>query len=503
MAEEKKVTRRGFLTAAVSAVVAGVVAGVGGYYAGLGAAGPAATTTVTVPGPTTTVTRTTTVTAPPVTTTVTTTVGAPPVGPKEILIGASLALTGPMAPFDAGITFGHKAAVEDINKLGGVYVRQYGRRIPVRYIVYNNETEPAKAASLAAKLILEDGVIALVGGDGPPVTWNPICAQAERYQTPIVAGSPWEPWWAGGPYKYAWSILFRIATKPGVATGHPWLEGRVGYCLTDVALAITDKYADKTNRRVAVLAADDADGRGWYEAFPNVLKEAGYTPWRTPPHTGEKLGLYPPGTTDFTGIIRAWKEADCQIMWANLPGADFGIVVKQMAGLGYTPKLGWIARGAMFYEDIMAWGGDLPEGWISEIKWDPRFPPEICRGIGDTTPMSLFERWTKEKGTPPVYQHTYTIGMGYSAMQVLLDAIERADKLDKESINEAIAETAGYFMSGHIRFSKTAHDSPNPIMCGQWQKVDKPWKWEMKIVFSQHPWMQPDADMIFPIPSKG
>ncbi|MEM1586986.1 MAG: ABC transporter substrate-binding protein [Candidatus Bathyarchaeia archaeon] len=437
---------------------------------------------------------------------------------EQILIGATLDLTGPMAAFNAGLTFGHQAAVEDINAQGGVLVG--GRRIPVKYIVYNNEGDPSKAASQAADLILKEGVIALVGGDGPPVIWNPICVEADRYKTPIVAGSPWEPWWAGGPagktapgfpvaggYNYAWSILFRIAVRPGSETGHPWLEGKRGYRLADAAVDITkmfEKYYTEKPPRVAVLACDDADGRGWYETFPKVVKEElGYIPWRTPEHTGETFGLYPPGTTDFTSLIEEWKRSNCEILWANLPGIDFGTVVKQMAALGYTPKIGWIARGAMFYEEIAAWGGDLPLGWISEIKWDPTYDPAAHPGIGGTTPWSLHERWSKAKGTPvEVTQYCYTTGFGYAAMQVLFDAISRAGKIDKEAINNAIAETDMYTIVGHIKFSKLTHDSPCPVVVGQWQKVDKPWKWEMRIVYSPIPEIKPNGEMIFPIPPK-
>jgi len=96
MAGERRVSRRGFLTVAISAIVAGVIAGVGGYYAG-SLTTPAKEITKTVERTVTTTTTlapgapyttTVTVTAPPttVTSTVTTTVTvtAPPTPPKEI-----------------------------------------------------------------------------------------------------------------------------------------------------------------------------------------------------------------------------------------------------------------------------------------------------------------------------------------------------------------------------------------------------------------------------------
>ena len=98
MSGEQRISRRGFLTVAVSAIVAGVVAGVGGYYAGLLSAPvkevtrtverTVTTTTTLAPGAPYTTTVTTTITPPPttITKTVTTTVTAttPTTPPKEI-----------------------------------------------------------------------------------------------------------------------------------------------------------------------------------------------------------------------------------------------------------------------------------------------------------------------------------------------------------------------------------------------------------------------------------
>jgi len=62
--------------------------------------------------------------------------------PKEILIGDTVSYTGPYAVFGGVSSFGTEAAVEDINKKGGIYVKEYDARIPVRWITRDCESDP-------------------------------------------------------------------------------------------------------------------------------------------------------------------------------------------------------------------------------------------------------------------------------------------------------------------------------------------------------------------------
>jgi hypothetical protein len=48
-------------------------------------------------------------------------------GPSEIKIGCVACMTGFAAGFGTGTTFGAKTAVDDINKAGGISVKEYGR----------------------------------------------------------------------------------------------------------------------------------------------------------------------------------------------------------------------------------------------------------------------------------------------------------------------------------------------------------------------------------------
>ena len=61
--------------------------------------------------------------------------------PKEIRLGCVLSATGMFAGFGQGTMFGAKAAVEDLNKLGGVFVKEYGKKIPVKLIIADRESD--------------------------------------------------------------------------------------------------------------------------------------------------------------------------------------------------------------------------------------------------------------------------------------------------------------------------------------------------------------------------
>lgn len=406
---------------------------------------------------------------------------------KTIKLGASLPLSGPFATFGEGAKYGFEAAIADINKSGGVLVKEYGKKLPVELVVLDNESDSAKASSTASDLILRHGAIALLAL-GSPIPDIPISSTADRYKTPLVTGIPFEPWWAAGPYNYAWNAFFRIATP--LPAGDP-RAGVPGYTLAELVMSVTNKYKDQTNKKVAIFATDDNDGRAWYGLFPDILKKQGYTPVGFE----KKFGLVPPGTVDFSSIIREWKNEDAQIMWANCPPPDMAVLLRQMEGLGYKPKVIFASRALLFNENVKAVGGNLAHGVMAEHWWYPAYPPEYCPGIGDTTAQSLAKRYTSETGRPL----NLGIGVGYSLVQIMLDAIERAGKLDKEAINQAMAKADLKTINGYVKFTDT-HDSPMPAIIVQWVKPAGSENWEMKLVHFPLPWLKPEAaEPIFPL----
>jgi branched-chain amino acid transport system substrate-binding protein len=413
--------------------------------------------------------------------------------PTEILVGNPASLTGMFAGFGQGQVFGMKAAIDDINKQGGVYVKEYKKKLPIKLIILNSESDPLKAGTLAENMIVSDKIHFLAQGGETPIMPPQISTVADRYKVPYVtAVGPMEPWLAmrqtvEGHWKYTWAFGFPIATPPPSGS----VFAKPGYTVMDVWKGTLDLFGGKTNKKVAIFASDDPDGIGWYGIFSDALKAWGYDVIGA----DKKVGLVPMETTDFTSMIKQWKDNKCEILWGNAPGPFVGTLLKQCSALGFQPKIASIGRGAMFLEDVTAWGGDLPLGIGCEIWGDPSM--QESKGIGGTTLKSLAERWAKETGKPL----NRNIGSGYRSIQILIDAIERAGTLDREKVQAALAQTDLMAIMHRVKFDEN-HFTYEPLAFGQWHKTDKPWVWELPVIFSQHDFIKATAKPIFPISYK-
>jgi ABC-type branched-subunit amino acid transport system substrate-binding protein len=410
--------------------------------------------------------------------------------PEKILVGVCTGLTGPHAGFGEGGVFGIRAAVEDINKQGGVMVKEYGKKLPIELVVLDNEGDPAKAGTLAQSLILNDKVNFIVNGMDPPHMRAPIAGVTERYKVVHISGAgPYEAWMSmrnsvEKPWQYTWTPSFAIGTppKPG-----DFREGKPGYVMMDTFGAALEMLAQKTNKKCAAFASDEPDGRGWYLGFSPFLVDQGWDVYRVK----DEFGLVPMETTDFSSLIKSWKDNNCEVLWANAPGPFFGAMWRQARRMGYKPKMVYATRAGLFFSDVNAWGGDLGNGISNEMFWNPAL--KGCPGIGDTTPQSLFDRWQK-KSKQPVNQN---IGMGYQSIQILIDVIERAGTLNADDILKALKTTDLMTIYHRVAFDDE-NFSRHPVSFGQWVKKGKTWVNE--VVITNHEFLPKTADLVFPIP---
>ena len=84
--------------------------------------------------------------------------------PDSIAVGAVIPLTGRMAAGGKDVKAGYDLAVKHLNDGGGIFVKEFNKKIPVKLIVLDDESDPVKTAARLEKLYSVDKVAAYLGG---------------------------------------------------------------------------------------------------------------------------------------------------------------------------------------------------------------------------------------------------------------------------------------------------------------------------------------------------
>jgi hypothetical protein len=87
-----------------------------------------------------------------------------PPAPEFIEVGASIPLTGKFGSLGTQVKAGYDYAIADINKAGGVYVAEFGKKIPLRLTAYDDESDPTKAVTNLENVFSQQNVSAYLGG---------------------------------------------------------------------------------------------------------------------------------------------------------------------------------------------------------------------------------------------------------------------------------------------------------------------------------------------------
>lgn len=368
----------------------------------------------------------------------------------EIVIGASLPLSGPLAGFGSFQQWGYKRAVDEVNKAGGISIG--GTKQMVKLIIRDDKTDPNATASNTETLISRDKVVAMLGSCTPALV-NAGALVAERAKKPMVTGcDPLEVFTSVRKWNYVWDIFFSVP---------------------DLAIAQYKALAElgiQTNKKIALWHDNGPDGQAiGGKIWPALAKEFGYEVVQN--------AEFPVDNTQFTSIIGEAKSKGAEVVLVDAITPQAIAIRKQMASAGYTPKVLNIEKGAepvQFAEAL----GKLADGILVGGYWDPTFP---FPGAADLA--KAFETETKLTNS----QH---IADSYAAAQILLDAIMAAGSTDPEKINAAIAKTNKTYVVGPVKFDEN-HTSKLPIVSLQWQGGKTVIIW---------PKASKTGDILFPLP---
>jgi branched-chain amino acid transport system substrate-binding protein len=90
--------------------------------------------------------------------------------PSEITLGTLYASSGRFASISMPVHFGLKLWIEQKNAEGGVFIKAFNKKIPIKLVAYDDQSNTATAATLYNQLITQDKVDILIADSGSVLT---------------------------------------------------------------------------------------------------------------------------------------------------------------------------------------------------------------------------------------------------------------------------------------------------------------------------------------------
>ena len=370
-----------------------------------------------------------------------------------IKIGHVSPRTGPLAGFAEADEY----VLKEIQELFAAGIENNGKKYSIEIISKDSQSNPNRAAEVAADLILRDEVDIIVAASTPD-TVNPVSDQAEINEVPcITTDCPWQPYFFGR----------QGVPGEGFESTYHFFWG-----LEDVIGAFLDMWGQSgVEKTVGGLFPNDADGNAWGDkenGLPKPLAEAGY-----------KLvvpGQYQPLTDDFSSQISAFKDAGCEMVTGNMIPPDFATFWAQSAQQGFKPKVVTIGK-ALLFPSVIESLGDRGDGLSSEVWWSPNHP--FSSSLSGASAKDLADGYSNAMGRP----WTQPIGFKHALFEVVADVIKRTEDLDDPTaVVKAIANTRLDTIVGSVDWSNGPINNvtKTPLVAGQWQLDDG--KYDLKIV---------------------
>lgn len=342
-----------------------------------------------------------------------------------IKIGFSLPKTGIYAPAAPSQEQAYDLWRDQVNAAGGLDVAGGGKRM-VEFVQYDDQSDPAQAAKIYEKLIVEDKVDLLLGPWGTP-HHVAVAGVLERHKFPMVGDT-------------AASVILR-SMKPG----YIWfptsaLPDEMGKQLPLLLKAQGVKtVAVTTAQYIFSLENKKYMMEGLKAAGIQVVAEA----------------EYPVDIRDMTAVITKVKEAnpDAEIS-LSMPG-DSVLYMKQSKELGFTPKVQFMLVGptAAFFTHIF---GNGLEGLITMGHWSPSLNAKA---------KAFYDAYSAKYKDAPDYLNS---SLSYESLQILQQAVAKVG-LDHEKLKSEFASDTFDTIDGPVKFNGVVN-ATTPTMFLQYQK---------------------------------
>jgi branched-chain amino acid transport system substrate-binding protein len=344
-----------------------------------------------------------------------------------IRIGATMSETGAYATQGIPARNGYRLCVEEVNARGGVLGRE------VELLIHDDRSDPATAAALYERLIVEDRVGAVLGPYGSTLT-EAVAPVTEAHR--------------------------QVMISPLAATTSIWEQGRRYLFMVlppaELFLAgLIDLAAGFGLERVAVMQED--------ALFPRAAGAGAAE--RAREHGLEVVlhATYPSGTTDFSELLAEVRaaEADVLAMAASALG-DFTEVVRQMRAHDVNVQM-FGTSGAVqeFQRDL----GEAAEYVYGLSAWEPGLPHPGAE--------AFVEAYEAAFGQAP----SFHAAGAYGSCQLFVEAIRRAGSLDPDALRTELLAMETTTPFGPYAVDERGYQTAHRGVLIQWQDGQKVVVW--------------------------
>lgn len=332
---------------------------------------------------------------------------------EPIKIGFPVPLTGPYGPEAADQVAGATLAIEEFNAKGGVLGRK------VELLVRDDQLKPGVAAQRARELIENEKVHFMSGVLAAHVQ------MAVNEQT-----------------KKARMIYFSISQSNEITAVPDWSPWTFHEAINPymTSQAVGGWAVETLGKRFYFLTADYAFGNQLLDGFKKVLEAKG----------GTFLGNthHPLGATDYSAYFPRIRDAKPDVLVLANFGKDQLNSVKQAHGFGMKAQMKLLCP-ILLMTTRREGGAEVFEGVYggTTFYWE----------LADRIPSAkrFVEAFRRRWNRPPI---DYA-GYAYSAIRILLDAVERTGTTDSDKVAKALEGTVYDPYKGKQWIRKCDHQS--------------------------------------------
>jgi len=365
---------------------------------------------------------------------------------ETVRVGVLLHLTGDKAQFGQIQKKSLTIALEELQN-------QYDKGKTAELIFQDTSTVPEEVRSTVKSLISEKRVTMIVGGISSLAAWE-AASVAQSCKVPLLLTTATED----KITKQGWDYVFRL-NPPFSEYGNGLL-----WFLSEVVKPKT----------IAVLRAKGFTGMLSYSEVVEYCRKAGY----------EIVfdHIYQDDTSDFRPMLRQIKEKNPDVVSMASYLNDAVHIMQQSKELDINPLLFVGLGGGFTLPQFAAQAFDAANYVYAVSVWNPSVPYAGSK--------EYYEKYLNRYHTRPDF-HGAEI---YAGMQVVADAVNRAQSVDPEGLRNALLSTDMTTIIGPIKFisyGKKTQQNRLPTYLVQWVNGEMKTVWPPRLASQKY---------VFPFP---